>query len=106
MVIAYHLIWTGYGWWLPNDPRGSGSHGVRAEVLKELGEVHYCRKRIQPPGRVVKEFYEAAHPRLRFDLLRFDEADRQIIAEAPLRRFGRRLTPVTPARSCRTMYIS
>ena len=25
LVIAYHLIWTAYGWWLPNDPRGSGS---------------------------------------------------------------------------------
>ena len=24
IVIAHHLIWTAYGWWLPNDPRGSG----------------------------------------------------------------------------------
>jgi len=22
LVIAYPLVWTGYGWWLPNDPRG------------------------------------------------------------------------------------
>jgi hypothetical protein len=21
LVIAYHLIWTACGWWLPNDPR-------------------------------------------------------------------------------------
>ena len=28
VVIAYHLIWTAYGTWLPNDLRGSGSRGV------------------------------------------------------------------------------
>jgi len=27
MIIAHHLIWTAYGFWLPNDPRGSSSHG-------------------------------------------------------------------------------
>ena len=26
IVIAYHLIWTVYGWWLPNDLRGSRHH--------------------------------------------------------------------------------
>lgn len=82
MVIAYHLIWTGYGWWLPNDPRGSGSREVRVDVLRDLGEVHYGRRRIQPPRHLVREFYAEAHKRLRFDPLRFDAADRQVIAEA------------------------
>src|SRR5690606_12939270 len=82
MVIAYHLIWTGYGWWLPNDPRGSGSREIRADVLRDLGEAHYGRKRIQPPRHLVREFYAEAHKRLRFDALRFDAADRQVIAEA------------------------
>ncbi len=22
IVVAYHLVWTAYGMWLPNDPRG------------------------------------------------------------------------------------
>ena len=30
MVIAYHLILTNYGFWLPNDPRGSWSEFVRS----------------------------------------------------------------------------
>jgi REP element-mobilizing transposase RayT len=30
MVIAYHLIFTTYGFWLPNDPRGSWSNLVRS----------------------------------------------------------------------------
>jgi REP element-mobilizing transposase RayT len=82
MVIAYHLIWTGYGWWLPNDPRGSGSREVRVDMLRDLGEVHYGRRRIQPPRHLVREFYAEAHKRLRFDPLQFDAADRQVIAEA------------------------
>lgn len=32
-VLAYHLILTNYGFWLPNDPRGSWSDFVRAFEL-------------------------------------------------------------------------
>jgi hypothetical protein len=32
-VLAYHLILTNYGFWLPNDPRGSWSTFVRAFEL-------------------------------------------------------------------------
>ena len=41
MVVGYHLIWTAYGWWLPNDPRGSTSHEIRVEKIEELGELHH-----------------------------------------------------------------
>ena len=33
MVLGYHLIITAYGFWLPNDPRGSWSDFVRAWEL-------------------------------------------------------------------------
>jgi REP element-mobilizing transposase RayT len=36
-VIAYHLILTFYGFWLPNDPRGSWSDFVRAWELRRFG---------------------------------------------------------------------
>jgi REP element-mobilizing transposase RayT len=36
-VIAYHLIITAYGFWLPNDPRGSWSDFVRAWELARFG---------------------------------------------------------------------
>ncbi len=58
IVIAYHLIWTAYGWWLPNDPRGSTSRRVASDLLAELGELHHGRRKIQPPRHVVHEFYE------------------------------------------------
>lgn len=40
MVLAHHLMWTAYGWWLPNDPRGSTSHTLRNDLLKDLGDLH------------------------------------------------------------------
>jgi REP element-mobilizing transposase RayT len=82
LVIAYHLIWTAYGWWLPNDPRGSGSSVIRSDLLAELGELHQGRKRVQPPGREVRAFYANAADLLRHAPLTFDEPARAVIAAA------------------------
>src|SRR5262249_53719524 len=69
MIVGYHLIWTAYGWWLPNDPRGSMSHEIRIEKISELGEAHYGRERVQPPGRDIRRFYEEAKEVLKHPLL-------------------------------------
>lgn len=45
MAIAYHLIWTIYGTWLPNDQRGSGSRLVNSDAKSGLGELHFGRKK-------------------------------------------------------------
>src|SRR5437016_1419391 len=82
LVIAHHLIWTAYGWWLPNDPRGSGSKELRNDILAELGELHFGRKRVQPAGREVHSFYNRAAELLHYPLLTFDEAARVEIAAA------------------------
>ncbi|NJL31262.1 MAG: hypothetical protein HC898_06315 [Phycisphaerales bacterium] len=37
MILAYHVIFACYGFWLPNDPRGSGSDFVRQSHLKSFG---------------------------------------------------------------------
>ncbi len=37
MIIAYHAIFTCYGFWLPNDPRGSWSEFVRSYELYTFG---------------------------------------------------------------------
>ena len=37
MIVGYHLIWTVYGYWLPNDPRGSWSDFVGAWELLRYG---------------------------------------------------------------------
>lgn len=82
IIIAHHLIWTAYGWWLPNDPRGSMSRGIASDVLKELGELHYGRKQVQPASREIKSFYAQAAAVLKFDLMLFDRACIEVIADA------------------------
>jgi REP element-mobilizing transposase RayT len=82
LVIAYHLIWTAYGWWLPNDPRGSGSTELRNNVIAELGALHFGRKRVQPAGREVKRFYEQAAVILHHPLLTLDQAAREEVGRA------------------------
>ncbi len=82
MVTAHHLIWTVYGYWLPNDPRGCHSKVVRNDVIAELGELHYGRKRVQPTGRVVQGFRERATAVLQHPLLLLDAAARDQVAAA------------------------
>jgi REP element-mobilizing transposase RayT len=82
MVIAYHLIWTAYGWWLPNDPRGSMSRFIASDVIAELGTLHHGRKRMQPLSRIIREFYEHAAGALKFPLLTFSQLQINAIANA------------------------
>jgi Transposase IS200 like len=81
-VIAYHLIWTNYGTWLANDPRGSGSHSVNTPELAGLGAVHYGRKKFQPRRSEVRAFHAEAEELLSFSVIRFDEHQRNTIGES------------------------
>jgi len=69
IVIEHHLIWTLYGWWLPNDLRGSTSHALRCDALRELGELHSGRKTIQPASRDIRALYSQAQALLKHPLL-------------------------------------
>lgn len=82
IVIAYHLIWTVYGWWLPNDPRGGTSKSIDSDIIATLGELHFGRKSVQPAGRVVREFYDRAEQALRHPLLEIRDRAVEIAADA------------------------
>ncbi len=82
IVIAHHIMWTLYGWWLPNDPRGSTSRTIRNDLIAELGELHFGRKRIQPAGRDIGAFYEQAAAMLKHPLLSFAPAEFAVVANA------------------------
>ena len=45
MVIAYHCIFGTYGFWLPNDPRGSGSDYIGSWELFRYGPATKIRGR-------------------------------------------------------------
>lgn len=82
MVIAHHLILTGYGHWLPNDPRGSRSQEFRAGELMSLGSLHGGRKNVQPGKSELRSFYREARTKLEHATIWFDSAKRQVIADA------------------------
>jgi REP element-mobilizing transposase RayT len=81
MVAGYHLICTAYGYWLPNEPRGSTSLTVRVEKLRPLGDVHYGRKQIQPSSATLREFHSKARDLLAHAVLTFDDEDIQLIGK-------------------------
>jgi REP element-mobilizing transposase RayT len=81
-VIAYHLIWTAYGWWLPNDLRGSSSHFIRNDLIKDLGTLHHGRKRIQPANVAIRDFYGQAQSLLQYPIRTFSTVETDCIARA------------------------
>jgi REP element-mobilizing transposase RayT len=82
IVIAYHIMWTLYGWWLPNDPRGSTSHTIRKDIITDLGELHFGRKQFQPASREIREFYEQAAAVLKHPLLSFSPDEFSVVGDA------------------------
>ena len=81
VILASHLVFTGYAHWLSNDPRGSGSTDTRKDALNDLGDVHHGRKRVQPPRDEIRRFYRDAQPLLDHETIWFDEPMRRAIAE-------------------------
>lgn len=82
MIIGHHLMWTAYGWWLPNDPRGSMSRHVAIEPIARLGEHHYGRKDIQPRSQEIRKFYQQAKDVLTYELLTFESEDVEFVARS------------------------
>ena len=80
IIIAHHLIWMAYGWWLPNDLRGSSSHTIACDIIAELGQLHHGRKKLQPCAADIRAFYDLAALALQHELLTFDEDQRNTIA--------------------------
>jgi REP element-mobilizing transposase RayT len=80
VIRAAHLIFTGYGHWLPNDLRGSGSSSVRAPNLKSLGPIHFGRKKQQPSRIELRTFQRNAEAELEHRVIWFDSDMRDAIA--------------------------
>ncbi len=85
MVIAHHIILTGYGHWLSNDPRGSLSCELRSAGLGSLGAIQFGRQEKQPSREALRSFHDAARAKLKHEAIWLDAAKRQAVAEA----FGR-----------------
>jgi REP element-mobilizing transposase RayT len=86
MVLAHHLIYTTYGFWLPNDPRGSW-----ADIVRTWERYWYC-----PATKVTTRAALARNPHdrdlrraqksaLRYDPVRFTPEQMQAVARGVAR---------------------
>ena len=82
LVIAHHLIWCGYGWWLPTDLRGSTSYFLYSDLLRDLGEIHPGRKHIQPARAELLQEFEFASTHLKHKMIEFGCEAVNVIAGA------------------------
>jgi len=82
MIIAYHAIFTTYGTWLPNDPRGSYSKEIYNAQLRMLGTIKYGRQNPTPAKEKLMKFWTMAAPRLSRAPFYFDNRSRSIVAGA------------------------
>lgn len=80
MIIAYHAIFTTYGTWLPNDPRGSYSKEIYNDQLQALGRIKYGRQNPAPAKDLLLRFWTAAKPNLSRPPFFIDDTSRPIIA--------------------------
>lgn len=81
-IIAYHAIFTTYGTWLPNDPRGSYSRQTYMRELRGLGEIRYGRQNPQPPLVHLRLFWTASRGSLSRAPCFIDDAVRPIVTGA------------------------
>lgn len=81
MVLASHIIFTAYGFWLPNDPRGSWSDFIRSWELFLTGKATTTDERRSVAHRPHDpEIRRAAKRALKFKPVRF--TGRQALAVA------------------------
>jgi len=66
MIHGYHLIWGTYGFWLPNEPRGSWSEFVASWELARFGRATRRTERHEIDSASWSEWRAAALAALRF----------------------------------------
>ena len=83
MVIAYHVIFGAYGFWLPNDPRGSWSTEVWANHLQPFGGATKVNTRKSLAGRKHDHLHRMKTKRqLQYPPVAFDREQLSTIADA------------------------
>jgi REP element-mobilizing transposase RayT len=82
MVHGYHVILPAYGFWLPNDPRGSWSDFVGKWELVRFGQTtkHWPRRSLQELSSAELAQREAARASLDFPPVRFTGIQARAIA--------------------------
>ncbi len=82
-VLAFHIVITAYGFWLPNDPRGSGSHFIGSKDLLKHGPATHVNSEQSVAGKLHdKNARRAAKKDLKHPAVRFTGIQARSIARA------------------------
>lgn len=71
MIHGYHVIWGAYGFWLPNDPRGSWSDFVYSWELRRFGKATKRLERVNIAPREIAPWRNAAERVLKYPAVAF-----------------------------------
>ncbi len=72
MIHGYHVIWGTYGFWLPNDPRGSWSDFVASWELAKFGKATQSNLRLEVDPLEWAEWRQKAEGALKYPVVHFD----------------------------------
>lgn len=79
-VIGFHVIGCTYGFWLPNDERGSGSDFVRSAALTKFGPANPVTHRRSVARRPYDvQIRKLARESLRYPAVEFNDAQIEAI---------------------------
>src|SRR4051812_15821916 len=82
MVLAYHVDWGTYGFWLPNDQRGSGSDYVGSKKLLPYGQATKVNTRYsRAHAPYDRELRRMARESLKYDPVVFTDAQIESVAK-------------------------
>jgi REP element-mobilizing transposase RayT len=86
MILARHLVWTAYGWWFPNDPRGSWSKEVWTPAIRGLGTAGNPsargRRTVQPSPDELQHWLQKAQRFLKHPPVLLDTSARELARNA------------------------
>ena len=66
MIHGYHVIWGTYGFWMPNDPRGSWSDFVSSWELAKFGRATKSLDRVDVEPREYATWRDKARDALKY----------------------------------------
>jgi REP element-mobilizing transposase RayT len=87
MVHGYHVVWGTYGFWLPNDPRGSWSDMVHSWELARFGHATKSIERLAVEPVEYARWRERARSALKYPPVTLTDAQAKGVAEG-FRRFA------------------
>lgn len=85
MIIGFHLIWTTYGHWFPNDPRGSWSDEVWKPQLRAIANLERDHKTLSPfevDAQELQMFLDGARGKLKHGAVTLTETEQQAVGRA------------------------